>query len=154
PARRFEEDALRILRALRFASCLDFTIEPATLAAARAAAPTLARVSAERVVAELDKPLLGPGAGRVLAQFGGILAPPEAARGPCLGFDLRRPRHQLDLWGHTARAVGLAPPRGNVRWALLLHDLAKPGCFLLDGQGFGHAPGHAARGAALAKEVL
>ena len=74
PARRFEEDALRILRALRFASCLDFSIEPATLAAARAAAPTLTRVSAERVFAELDKLLLGPGAGRVLAQCGDILA--------------------------------------------------------------------------------
>ena len=76
------------------------------------------------------------------------------AIGPCLGFDLRSPRHELDLWGHIARAVGLAPPRRNVRWALLLHDLAKPDCFVLDGQGFGHAPGHAARGAVLAKEVL
>ena len=154
PARRFEEDALRILRALRFASCLDFSIEPATLAAARAAAPTLTRVSAERVFAELDKLLLGPGAGRVLAQCGDILAHAVPAIGPCLGFDLRSPRHELDLWGHIARAVGLAPPRRNVRWALLLHDLAKPGCFVLDGQGFGHAPGHAARGAVLAKEVL
>ena len=154
PAARFEEDALRILRALRFAACLDFAIEPATLAAARAAAPTLSRVSAERVFTELDKLLLGRGAGRVLAECGDILARVIPAVGPCLEFDLRSPRHDRDLWDHITRAVALAPPRRNVRWALLLHDLAKPDCFVLDREGFGHAPGHAARGAALAKQVL
>ena len=154
PAARFEEDALRILRALRFAACLDFSVEPATLAAARAAAPTLCRVSAERVFTELDKLLLGPGAGRVLAECGDILARVIPAVGPCLEFDLRSPRHDRDLWDHITRAVALAPPRRNVRWALLLHDLAKPDCFVLDREGFGHAPGHAARGAALAKQVL
>ena len=154
PAARFEEDALRILRALRFAACLDFSVEPATLAAARAAAPTLCRVSAERVFTELDKLLLGPGAGRVLAEYGDILARVIPAVGPCLEFDLRSPRHDRDLWDHITRAVALAPPRRNVRWALLLHDLAKPDCFVLDREGFGHAPGHAARGAALAKQVL
>ena len=153
-AARFEEDALRILRALRFAACLDFSVEPATLAAARAAAPTLCRVSAERVFTELDKLLLGPGAGRVLAECGDILARVIPTVGPCLEFDLRSPRHDRDLWDHITRAVALAPPRRNVRWALLLHDLAKPDCFVLDREGFGHAPGHAARGAALAKQVL
>ena len=153
-AARFEEDALRILRALRFAACLDFSVEPATLAAARAAAPTLCRVSAERVFTELDKLLLGPGAGRVLAECGDILARVIPAVGPCLEFDLRSPRHDRDLWDHITRAVALAPPRRNVRWALLLHDLAKPDCFVLDREGFGHAPGHAARGASLAKQVL
>lgn len=154
PAARFEEDALRILRALRFAACLDFSIEPATLAAARAAAPTLCRVSAERVFAELDKLLRGAGAGRVLAESGDILAQVIPAIGPCLGFDLHTPRHDRDLWAHIARAVGLAPARRNVRWALLLHDLAKPACFALDARGVGHAPGHAARGAALARQIL
>ena len=154
PAARFEEDALRILRARRFAACLDFSVEPATLAAARAAAPTLCRVSAERVFTELDKLLLGLGAGRVLAECGDILARVIPAVGPCLEFDLRSPRHDRDLWDHITRAVALAPPRRNVRWALLLHDLAKPDCFVLDREGFGHAPGHAARGAALAKQVL
>ena len=148
PAARFEEDALRILRALRFAACLDFSVEPATLAAARAAAPTLCRVSAERVFTELDKLLLGPGAGRVLAECGDILARVIPAVGPCLEFDLRSPRHDRDLWDHITRAVALAPPRRNVRWALLLHDLVKPDGFVLDREGFGHAPGHAARGAA------
>ena len=52
-------------------------------------------------------------ASRVLAQYGDILAHAVPAIGPCLGFDLRSPRHELDLWGHIARAVGLAPPRRN-----------------------------------------
>ena len=118
PAARFEEDALRILRALRFAACLDFAIEPATLAAARAAAPTLSRVSAERVFTELDKLLLGRGAGRVLAECGDILARVIPAVGPCLGFDLHSPRHDRDLWGHIARAVSVAPARREVRWEI------------------------------------
>ena len=69
PAERFREDALRILRALRFASVLDFAIEPATVAAVHAHAPLLAYVSAERVFSELKKLLCGVAAGRVLRDY-------------------------------------------------------------------------------------
>lgn len=151
---RFSEDALRILRALRFASQLDFEIEPATFAAARECAPLLKSVAKERVFAELDKLLIGPGAGRILAQSGEILAWVIPEIGPAVGFDLKSPKHNRDLWRHTADAVGESEPQSEVRWALLLHDLAKPDCFKVDDKGIGHAPGHGSEGSLWAVRIL
>lgn len=154
PEERFQEDALRILRALRFAAQLDFEIEEATLAAAEQCSPLLAEVARERVFAELDALLKGPGAGRVLAMSGPILAKAIPAIGPALGFELHSPVHNRDLWQHTAAAVELSQPDREVRWALLLHDLAKPSCFVLDGKGIGHAPDHGPKGGWLAEQIL
>lgn len=154
PWQRFSEDALRILRALRFASQLDFTIDPDTLAAAREAAPLLENVARERVFQEMDRMLQGPGAGRVLTQCGDILAQVIPQIGRTLGFDLKSPMHDRDLWQHIASAVGAAAPGRTVRWALLLHDLAKPACFVLDGKGVGHAPEHGQRGSQMSEEIL
>ena len=85
PTARFAEDALRILRALRFAARLGFTLAPDTARSAAEAADTLQAVSAERLYAELDGILTVPGAGRVLAQYGGILAGAVPAIAPCMG---------------------------------------------------------------------
>ncbi|MBM6901171.1 CCA tRNA nucleotidyltransferase, partial [Gemmiger formicilis] len=74
PSARFAEDALRILRALRFAARLEFTLDEQTAAAALSARDTLQSVSAERIYVELDGLLSVPGAGHVLAQYGQILA--------------------------------------------------------------------------------
>ncbi len=154
PEQRFSEDALRILRALRFASQLDFTIDPATMKAARACAPLLANVARERVFQEMDKLLKGSGAGRVLAEGGDILAQVIPQVGRAQGFDLKSPMHDRDLWQHTAAAVGQAAAVREVRWALLLHDLAKPDCFAVDKKGVGHAPEHGQLGSQMAEEIL
>lgn len=154
PRQRFSEDALRILRALRFAAQLDFQIDPDTLKAARECAPLLNNIARERVFQELDRMLQGPGAGRVLAQCGDILAQVIPQIGRAVGFDLKSPMHDRDLWQHTASAVGQAAPRRTVRWALLLHDLAKPDCFVLDGKGVGHAPEHGQLGSHMSEEIL
>lgn len=125
PAERFAEDALRILRALRFAAELSFAIEPATLAAARAQKGALRFVAAERVAAELDRLLTGRGAGRVLAQCGDILAvplpeiAPVLCAPPCAALAGRTP------WAFVAGTVGAAAPVRQVRWALLLGSLGK-----------------------------
>ena len=169
PAARFAEDALRILRAVRFAAQLDFTIDPATAAAAVAARDTLQTIAAERLFAELDKLLAGPAAGRALARYGEILAGviPEIA--PCLGCQ-QGPGHIGDVWQHTAAAVGALPAvlrrdidpgssldekqRRMLRWALLLHDLAKPACRRTAKDGHIRFPGHNRQGAALAAAVF
>ena len=106
PADRFAEDALRILRALRFSAKLGFTLDPATEAAALAARDTLHTVSAERLYAELDGLLLSPGAGKALAQYGEILsgAVPEIL--PCIGCTQPGKWHCYDVWQHSAAAVG------------------------------------------------
>ena len=69
PEARLTEDALRILRAVRFASTLDFTVHPDTAAAMKRLAPTLGNVSMERIWQELKKFLLGPGCGRLIGEF-------------------------------------------------------------------------------------
>ena len=61
---------------------------------------------------------------------------------PCVGFDQRNPHHCYDVWEHTARAVGAAPPTRVLRWTMLLHDLGKPKCFTQDANGIGHFYGH------------
>ena len=125
PEDRFAEDALRILRALRFAAALDFAMEPATQAAARAQKGALRFVAAERVAAELDRLLTGPGAGRVLAGCGDILAValPEIADvlcgPPCPALAGRTP------WEFVAETIGAAAPVPQVRWALLLGGLGR-----------------------------
>lgn len=152
--KRFGEDALRILRALRFASQLDFSLHPETLAAAKACAGQLRFVAAERKAVELQKLLCGKAAARVLVEGGEILAHviPEIA--PCIGFDMKSPYHDRTLWQHTADAVGAAPPEPVIRWALLLHDIAKPRCFTVDSEGKGHSYGHGVEGEKMSRQIL
>ena len=112
PADRFAEDALRILRALRFTAKLGFTLEPATAAAALAARDTLRTVSAERLYAELDGLLLAPGAGKTLAQYGEILGGVVPEILPCIGCTQPGRWHCYDVWqpltcaGRTPAACG------------------------------------------------
>ncbi len=160
---RFGEDALRILRAVRFAAQLDFTVENATAAAALTLRDTLQNIAAERLFAELDKLLAGPAAGRALAQYGGILAGAIPEISPCIGCTQGR-GHIGDVWQHTAAAVGAVcclpgaalPPRQEqlLRWTLLLHDMAKPRCRTVDKDGRIRFHGHNRRGARLAGAVL
>jgi tRNA nucleotidyltransferase (CCA-adding enzyme) len=154
PTQRFQEDALRILRALRFAATLDFTIEEHTAAAARAQKELLRYVSAERIYAELNKLLVGSGAARVLGEYVDIFTVllPEII--PCIGFDQKNPCHYLDVWNHTLAALELSQPDRIVRWTLLLHDLGKPTAFTLGKDGIGHFRGHPKISAALAQDIF
>ena len=154
PYRRFEEDALRILRALRFAAVLDFTVESVTAAACRDLAPTLKCIAAERITAEMTKLLCGASARRVLLEFPDVIGVflPEIL--PAVGFDQRNVHHIYDVWEHTARAVGASENDPVVRWAMLFHDLGKPACFTVDGQGVGHFYGHGRRSLSIARDAM
>ena len=77
---------------------------------------------------------------------------PELAA--CVGFDQRTPRHHLDVFRHTMAVVDGTPPDIILRWAALLHDVAKPLCFSLDSKGIGHFYGHDAKSAEMADFVL
>ncbi len=154
PYKRFEEDALRILRALRFASQLDFSVDPATAAAALARKDTLALVSKERLAVELTKLLCGPGVRRIVTEFWPILAVPLPELAPMAGLDQRSPYHCYDVLEHSAVAVENVPPDRITRWAALLHDAGKPACFTVDEAGRGHFYGHAKPGAELARQAL
>lgn len=151
---RFHEDALRILRALRFASVLDFTLEGETARAARACAPLLAAVSAERVSGELGKLLCGKAAGRVLREYPDVLGVVLPEILPMVGLDHRNPHHCYDVWTHTTVAVDHVPPELPLRLAMLLHDIGKPDTFSLGEDGQGHFYGHPRRSVELAEGIL
>ena len=154
PERRFTEDGLRILRCIRFASVLGFAIEPETAAAVHRLKHRLERISAERIRAELDKLLMGEHVTEVLCRYGDILFVPIPELAACKDFAQHSPYHRYDVWTHTAHSVGEAPKDPLLRLTMLLHDVGKPECFTMDGDGRGHFKGHAARGAALAAQIL
>ena len=154
PSRRFGEDALRILRALRFASKLDFAIEPETARRALADRALLDRVSRERVMAELSGILTGPGAGRVLRQYGPVIFQVIPELAPQAGFDQKNPNHIHDIWTHTTMAVDAVEADPVLRLTMLLHDVGKPAAFFTDEAGVGHFYGHAKIGAQMADDIL
>lgn len=161
PTSRFAEDALRILRALRFAARLNFVLDAETEAAARAARDSLQTVSAERIYAELDGLLMAQNAGKTLAQYGGILAGAVPEVEPCIGCTQPGRWHCYDVWQHTAAAVTALDLRGQdtrgarvLRWATFLHDIAKPLCRSVGPDGAAHFKGHNQRGAAVARTIL
>ncbi len=136
-AARFNEDGLRILRALRFASVLDFAIAPETGDAALALRGLLRDISAERICAELTKLLCGAAAERILTDYAEVLFTVLPELRPMQGFDQHNPHHEYDVWTHTLKAVAAAPPEPVLRWAALLHDAGKPHCYTEDERG-GH----------------
>ena len=153
PERRFEEDALRILRTLRFAAVLGFSVEPRTDAALRMKAPLLRCIAPERILTEMDKLLCGSHVLPVLLNWPDVLAMflPEIA--PCVGFEQHNRHHIYDVWGHSAHAVAAVPAEVVLRWTMLLHDIGKPACFTQDEQGVGHFYGHPAISADLAADI-
>ena len=154
PAARFDEDALRILRALRFSATLGFAVDPATAGAALEQKRLLEHVSRERIAVELTKLLCGKDVRRVVTEYWSILAVPVPELGAMAGFDQRSKYHCYDVLTHCAVCAEAVPPEKAVRWAALLHDVGKPPCFSLDENGCGHFYGHAKVGAALAEGIL
>ena len=154
PRERFGEDALRILRALRFASAYGFAIEEKTAAAARELRDTLAEIAPERIRVELEKLLCGRGARAILMDYPEIITGILPELRPMVGFAQHTPYHRYDVWEHTARTVEAAPPEPILRWTMLLHDSGKPACFTMDDSGVGHAYGHPKVSAEIADRAL
>ena len=151
PVTRFGEDALRMIRAVRLATTLEFDIDPDTLAGIRARPELVEHLSGERIAAELDKLLAAPvpSIGLRLLSETGLLAAisSELAKQPGIAQN-KVPGE--DLWDHTLRSVDASPAaRPAVRLAALLHDIGKPATFA-----DGHFLGHDAAGADLAGEFL
>ncbi len=142
PERRFEEDALRVLRALRFASVYDFVIEPATASALREKAPDLKAVAGERIREELLKLLCGKAAGRVLREYPEVFAEIIPEIRPMIGYNQANHHHSYDLWEHTVRGVEGVPADPVLRLTMLLHDTGKPVVRTTDEKGEGHYKGH------------
>ncbi len=154
PHKRFEEDALRILRACRFSSELGYSIDPATFQGMLANKGLLSRISAERVTHELQRLLLGEHAGDALLRCVDVLAAVLPELVAMKGFDQHTPYHVFDVLEHTARVVDGVPRYPLVRWAALFHDMGKPACFFFDENGIGHFYGHAAVSVPIARGIM
>ncbi len=153
PNKRFTEDALRILRGVRFSSVCGFQVEEDTEKAMFFHKHLLEHVSAERKNVEFCK-LLVPADIRILMQYKEIFATfiPELV--PMFGFDQRNFHHRYDVYEHTAQAVVCAPQDLIIRLALFFHDIGKPSVFSIDENGVGHFYDHAKVGKERTETIL
>ncbi|MBO5851673.1 MAG: hypothetical protein J6R29_05035 [Clostridia bacterium] len=154
PDLRFKEDALRILRALRFASTLNFKIEKETATAIINNAQLLKNVSVERIYSELCGILVGKGVEEVLTNFKEVffVIIPELKR--CDGFLQKSKYHAYDVYTHIVKSVALSKSDLIVRLALFLHDIEKPSCFSVSSDGAGHFYGHQVKSSRTAERIL
>lgn len=153
PAKRFGEDALRILRGARFASCLGFSVEAITAEAMLKQTPLLERISAERIASEFTRLLCGQAVEPVLLQFCELFAFFLPELRPCFDFDQKSRHHCYDVYTHIVKVTSAVPADKTLRLAAFFHDIAKPETFVLR-NGRGHFKGHPARGAELCRTIL
>ncbi len=154
PMLRFTEDALRILRALRFASVLNFSIDSQTAEAAKNLSYRLSMVSGERIAVELKKAIIGDGFSDILLAFPSVFFEFLPELSPCLAYDQNSPYHAFDLLTHLAKTVFYLPKDPILRLAGLLHDIGKPITRSTHENGISHYYGHAAHGYEMASEAL
>ena len=144
PDTRLQEDALRILRALRFAAQRGYTIEPETAVALHRNRQRLSHVSAERITSELLQMICGAHAGSILMAFSDIITEILPELSPMIGFEQHNPHHKYDVWEHSVRSMESIRPEWLLRLTMLFHDAGKPGTFSMDERGIGHFYGHPA----------
>ena len=153
PQLRFTEDALRILRGVRFCATYRLQPETQTQEAMCQLAPLMEHLARERVFDELCKLLIHIQP-QHMAQFSPIITQVIPELAAAIGFNQRNPHHIYDIYTHIAHVVGAVPPSLPLRWAALLHDIGKPETFTTDETGCGHFYGHAAVSAQMADQVL
>ena len=153
PDERFNEDGLRIMRALRFASCYGLHIEPHTAGSIHRKRQLLENIAGERIAAELNRLLCGECAG-VLREYYDVISVflPEFAN--CHGFDQHTKYHDRDVLEHILATVAAIEPEVHLRLTMLLHDIGKPLYFTMGADGVGHFKGHAKGSMVIAGALL
>lgn len=164
PNERFNEDGLRILRAIRFAAQLGFTIEEETAKSIHENKHLLRNISRERIQSELFKILESDSCGNeVLREYADVICICIPEIEPMIGFEQNNPYHIYDVWEHTLHCMDSLFFNDNklcfkedifTRLAILLHDIGKPYCYVEDANNIGHFYGHAPKSASIAEEVL
>lgn len=155
PMERFSEDALRMMRAVRFSAQLGYEIEEETEAAICRLSPTLQKISAERIRTELVKLLISPHPELLEACWRtGMTAVflPEFDR--MMETSQNNPHHCYNVGEHTIRAMKASAPEKTLRLALLFHDMGKPETKTTDGEGIDHFRGHEVKSSDMARTVM
>ncbi len=153
---RFDEDALRILRAVRFSAQLGFGIEEETIKAIKQLAPTLEKISAERIHTELEKLILSKNPSKLVDAYEmgitKVVLPEFDAMMEC---EQITPYHKYSVGIHTIKVMENVSPNRLMRWTALLHDVSKPDVVFIDKKnGRTHFKGHAAAGSEKAREIM
>ena len=155
PEQRFAEDALRIMRAIRFSSQLGFRIDVRTARAIYDMNSQLSNISRERIREELDKTICGRNAVEVLMEYSNVIISVIPEVKPCIGLDQRSPYHKYNVWEHMIRAMAAAPQEDLLlRRTLFFHDIGKPPCMKLDETGRGHFKQHDRVGAEMTEKIM
>lgn len=154
PIKRLNEDALRILRALRFSAVLDYEIESETEKACFKLAYLLKNISAERVIVELYKTIIQPNAHKIIFDYIDIwgVVIPELLK--MKGFEQHNPHHVHDVLKHTCVALEGSNDDLIIRLAVLFHDIGKPDSFTVDEKGNGHFYGHAIKSVDITRDIF
>ena len=154
PETRFKEDGLRILRALRFASRLGFSIDSVTDRAIRKCRTLLDNISAERIFSELCGILTGDGAERVVYDYSDVMFQIMPELEPMSRTEQNNPHHIYNVWEHTVKALGASEKGRVMRLAMLFHDSGKPARKTTDENGIDHFHGHPEVSCDIARTVL
>ena len=152
--KRFREDGLRIMRALRFAATYGFELDEKTSEAVLSCRKLLENISRERIYSEFTRLICGKGAGGILRKYREVFFEIIPELEICSGFDQRSSFHLYDVYEHMVRAMENVRPEPVIRMAALFHDIGKPDCFTLGDDGEGHFYGHAEIGEEKAGEIL
>lgn len=154
PLRRFNEDSLRILRCIRFASQLDYIIENSTVDAMYECLPLLKRVASERIRIEFEKLLCGPAAFRVLEAHREIIADFIPEIRPMFDLDQKNNYHIYTVWDHTLHVVAHSPAEPVLRLTAFFHDIGKPATMTVTEDGWGHFYKHEHKSAELTDQIM
>lgn len=154
PDFRFNEDALRIIRALRFASVYNFEIDDETAKSIHKNADLLNNIAVERISVELNKLLSGNGAEKILNNYRDVIAVFIPEIKPMFDYNQHTKHHNRDLWHHTIYAVKSIDNTPLLRMSMLLHDIGKPKACKRDEDGTCHFKGHPKYSAEMAETIL
>jgi len=153
PNDRFNEDALRMLRAMRFSSTLGLVIEEETSKSIHDNFELLSKISLERISSELNKLICGLSCSTVLREYQDVISFIIPEIKPMIGFNQHNPYHIYDVWEHTLAAILVSPQDLEIRLAILFHDIGKPKSYSCP-TGIGHFYKHHLYSEEIAKDVL
>lgn len=152
---RFSEDALRMMRAIRFAAQLGYSIEEKTFEAIKNLAPTLSKISEERIQVEMVKLLVSdnPDFFRLFYETGltKVFLPEFDV---AIETEQNHPHHMYSVGEHILQSLKYIAPTKEYRIAMLFHDIAKPNTITIDEEGITHFYGHPHLSAKMSKEIL
>ncbi len=153
PIERFNEDGLRIMRALRFASTYNLKIEDKTSRAIHNCKHLLRNISGERIAAEFNKMICGE-CENILREYPDVFSVfiPELEK--CVGFEQHTKYHNRDVYEHIIATVKSVEPVKHLRLTMLFHDIGKPQYFKMGEDGVGHFKKHAVGSCEIAERVL